>query len=94
MVHRITGSLDFFHRPVFLGVEIRRLGKWICLRPQVGGGGEKVSTQFGPLERANINHWTKNPIILRAIHHSQNPIKSTKYAGYLPSLLPLHMSVP
>jgi hypothetical protein len=27
--------LEFFHRPVFLGVETRRFGNWICFRPQV-----------------------------------------------------------
>jgi hypothetical protein len=30
--------MDFFQRPVFLGVETRRFGNWICFRPQVKGG--------------------------------------------------------
>jgi hypothetical protein len=34
----------------------RRFGNWICFRPQVKG--EKTPTQLGPLERANLNHWT------------------------------------
>jgi hypothetical protein len=53
---RITGVLDFSHRPVFLGVETRRFGNWICFHPQVKG--EKIPTHLGPLERANLNHWT------------------------------------
>jgi hypothetical protein len=35
VAHRITGILDFFHPPVFLIVETRCFGNWICLRPQV-----------------------------------------------------------
>jgi hypothetical protein len=37
-VHRITRFLDFFYRPVFLGVEKRCFGNWICFLPQVKGG--------------------------------------------------------
>jgi hypothetical protein len=33
----------------------RRFGKCIFSRPQVRG---EMPTQFGPLERANLNHWT------------------------------------
>jgi hypothetical protein len=33
-----------FGRPVFLGVETRRFGNWICFRPQVKG--EKTPTQL------------------------------------------------
>jgi hypothetical protein len=29
LMHRITGFLDFFHRPVLLGVETRRFGNEI-----------------------------------------------------------------
>jgi hypothetical protein len=47
--------LDFFHRPVFQ--KTRRFGNLICFRPQVKVG-EKTPTQVGPLERANLNHWT------------------------------------
>jgi hypothetical protein len=54
-IHRIF--LDFSHRPVFQ--KTRRFGNWICFRPQVKVG-EKTPTQLGPLERANLNHWT-NP---------------------------------
>jgi hypothetical protein len=46
--------LDFIHRPAFEGT--RRFGNWICFRPQVKGG-KKTSTQLGPSERANLNHW-------------------------------------
>jgi hypothetical protein len=39
--YRVTGFSDFFHRPVFLGLETRRFGNWICFRHQVKeGGGE------------------------------------------------------
>jgi hypothetical protein len=46
ILHRITGLLDFFHRPVFLGVETRRFGNRVFFRSQVKG--------FGPLERADL----------------------------------------
>jgi hypothetical protein len=48
----------FPHHHVFLGVETRRFGNWICFRPQVKG--EKTPTQLGHLERANLNHWTSS----------------------------------
>jgi hypothetical protein len=51
----ISGFLDVIHHPVF--EETRRFGNWICFRPQVKGG-KKTPTQLGPLERANLNHWT------------------------------------
>jgi hypothetical protein len=54
LIHKITGSLDFFHCQVFLGIKTRRFGNWICFRPQVKG--EKTPTQLGPSERANLNH--------------------------------------
>jgi hypothetical protein len=38
--HIITGFLDFCHRPMYLGVETRRFGNWICFRPQVKREGE------------------------------------------------------
>jgi hypothetical protein len=34
----------------------RRFGNWIFFRPQVTG--KKTPTRLGPLERANLNHWT------------------------------------
>jgi hypothetical protein len=70
VVYRITELLDLLHRPVLLGIETRRLGNWICFRPQVkGGGGEKTPTRLGPLERANldfvcISHSPKRATIL------------------------------
>jgi hypothetical protein len=36
-------------------------GNWVCFHPQVGG---EEPTQLGPLERVNLNHWSKNPVIL------------------------------
>jgi hypothetical protein len=49
-LHRITGVLDFFHYPVFLRVETRRFGNWICFRPQVRVGEETYSV--GPLRKS------------------------------------------
>jgi hypothetical protein len=34
----------------------QRFGNWICFRPQVRG--EETPTLLGPLDRANLNHWT------------------------------------
>jgi hypothetical protein len=36
-MYKITEFLDFFHRPVFLEVEIRRFVNCICFRPQAKG---------------------------------------------------------
>jgi hypothetical protein len=36
-----------------------RFGNWICFRPQVKG--KKTPTQLGPLEKANLSHWTGSP---------------------------------
>jgi hypothetical protein len=49
----ITGFSECFHRPVFLWVEGRRFGNWICFRHQVKG----ERRQLGPLERPNLNRW-------------------------------------
>jgi hypothetical protein len=41
---------------------------------------ENIPTQLGPLDRADLNHWTeksKNPLILNVIHHRQNRLEST-----------------
>jgi hypothetical protein len=35
--------------------KIQRFGNWICFRPQVRG---ETPIVLGPLERANLNHWT------------------------------------
>jgi hypothetical protein len=52
---RITAFLDFSYRLVFQ--KTRRFGNWLFFRPQVKVG-EKTPTQLGPLERADLNHWT------------------------------------
>jgi hypothetical protein len=72
-VHRISVFFDFIHRLVFFWVETRRFRNWICFRPQVNGG-EETPTQLDPLERANLNHWSrwhklKTPLILCTIRH-------------------------
>jgi hypothetical protein len=38
-----------------------------------------MPTQLGPLERANLNHWTIEKVqnFLSALHHRQNPLKHT-----------------
>jgi hypothetical protein len=33
IARRLTWALDFFHRPVFLGVETQSFGNWICFHP-------------------------------------------------------------
>jgi hypothetical protein len=43
---RISGFLDFIHRPVFAGT--RCFGNWICFHPQVKRG-KKTPIQLGPL---------------------------------------------
>jgi hypothetical protein len=54
IAHRLTGFLDFFHRPVFSKVETG----FVSMFPSsVEGRREKTSTQLGPLERPNLNHW-------------------------------------
>jgi hypothetical protein len=58
MVYVVQNSQNLsglFQRPVFQ--KTQRFGNWICFRPQVKMG-EKTPTQLGPLERANLNHWT------------------------------------
>jgi hypothetical protein len=35
----------------------QRFGNWICFRPQVRG---ETLSLLGPLERANLNHWTSD----------------------------------
>jgi hypothetical protein len=45
-----------------MDLPVSRFGNWICFRPQVKRLG--VSTQMGPLERANINGLFTSPVIL------------------------------
>jgi hypothetical protein len=54
---RITGFLDFLHRPVFQRLENTTFRK-LDLFPSSGVGGGKTPTQLGLLDRANLNHWT------------------------------------
>jgi hypothetical protein len=56
LTHKIT---EFWTFPIFRysrEFKTRRFRNWICFRPLVRG--EKTPTQLGPLERANLNHWT------------------------------------
>jgi hypothetical protein len=46
----LLGFLDFFHCLMFLWVETRRFGNWICFRPQVKGGEDTYSA--GPLRKS------------------------------------------
>jgi hypothetical protein len=50
---RITGFLDFFYHPVFWENKARRFKNWMF-----PSSVEEEDTQLGPLERANLNHWT------------------------------------
>jgi hypothetical protein len=65
----ISGFLDFIHPPVF--EETRRFGNSICFRPQVKRG-KKTPTRLGPLERANLNHWT-NPVRFTQLFNHLRP---------------------
>jgi hypothetical protein len=51
----IIGFLDFVH-PVILRTQ--RFGNWVCFHPEVKGW--ETYILLGPLERANLNHWTSN----------------------------------
>jgi hypothetical protein len=53
----ITGFFGLFHCPVFYRLENTTFRK-LDLCPYSGERGGKTPTQLGPLERANLNHWT------------------------------------
>jgi hypothetical protein len=55
LIHRISGGFDFSYRPVFLGIETRRFGNWICFRPRVKETRRNLLS-WAPLQRANLNH--------------------------------------
>jgi hypothetical protein len=55
ITHRITGFFGLFPSSGIL--ENTTFRNWICFCPQAKVG-EKTPTQLGPLERANLNHWT------------------------------------
>jgi hypothetical protein len=62
-IYRIIGFLDSFRRLIFYkklkDLRTRHFGSWICYRPQESEGGvTKKPTQLGPVERANLSHWT------------------------------------
>jgi hypothetical protein len=62
---RITGFLDYVHRPVLQkigNITFRKLG----LFPSSCEGG-KTFTQLGPLGRTNLNHWATPVKITTAI---------------------------
>jgi hypothetical protein len=46
--------LDSVHRPVL--ERIQRFGNWSCFRPKLRG---ETPTLLGPVERVNLNHWSK-----------------------------------
>jgi hypothetical protein len=46
----------FFPSSSIVETRKQRFGNWIFFCPQVREG--KKPTQLGPLERANLNHWT------------------------------------
>jgi hypothetical protein len=63
MVYVAQNFLDF--SIILYSQKKRRFGNWICFRPQ-GKVGEKTPTQLGPLDRANLNHWT-GPVVFFGI---------------------------
>jgi hypothetical protein len=54
----ITRFLEFVHRPVFQKLENATFRKLDVSVLRWGEG--KSLTQLGPLERANLNHWTRS----------------------------------
>jgi hypothetical protein len=38
------------------------------------GEEREISTLLGPLESANLKHWTRNPMTLSVIRHRQKPL--------------------
>jgi hypothetical protein len=57
---RTPRYLDFVHGPEFYILENTTFQK-LDLFPSSGEGRE-TTTLLGPLERANLNHWTKDPM--------------------------------
>jgi hypothetical protein len=68
---RITGFLDFIHRQVFLNLENTRFRK-LDLFPSSGEWRKTPTHQLGPLERDNLNHWTKYAIIITDMSKGDN----------------------
>jgi hypothetical protein len=59
-----------FHHLVLLGIEKQCFGS-LDPFPSSGGGWEKTPTQFGPLERANLNHCTTLVRFTEPFNHFQ-----------------------
>jgi hypothetical protein len=59
LAHKITSFSEFFYRSVFLEVETRRLGNWICFRPQVKGAEDACSV--APLRKSYSQSLDRGP---------------------------------
>jgi hypothetical protein len=61
MVNNISVSCLFGHYPSSNLIKSQRFRDWLCLSPQVirKGEGRGSSYLVGPLDRANLQHWTK-----------------------------------
>jgi hypothetical protein len=57
-VLKITGFLDFVHRPVFWKLGNTKFRKLDLFPYEVRA---ETPTLLGPLERPNFNQWTKGP---------------------------------
>jgi hypothetical protein len=55
--YRITGFFGLFPSSDVLG-SINTTFRKLCLFPSSGEGVKNTPTQLGPLEKANLNHWT------------------------------------
>jgi hypothetical protein len=61
MLLKITGSLDFIHRPVLYKLETRKHDVSETVFPSSDEGCGKTPTLLGPLERANLIALSKVP---------------------------------
>jgi hypothetical protein len=52
------------------------------LFPSSGEGGEKTPTQLGPLERANLNHWTMEKVQKNSVNSVQHTPSSESFQIY------------
>jgi hypothetical protein len=87
--NQVSESLGFWTLSIVRNSKYKttqRFGNWMF--PPSGEGGGETPTLLGYLKTANLNHWigrwtkSRNPVILSAIHHRQNPSDSKiSFAG-------------
>jgi hypothetical protein len=50
---------------------LEHFGKWVCFRPQVS---VEACTLLGPLQNANLNHWTSHASVTTAMQEPENKL--------------------